>query len=119
MTKEFREEYGSITLRGRCREALDPIEKGGEGWTMQELRNSFRNKYTKGQIEKFIREHIDNNNLMKELRKRFPKKFPIDIHSLIIKNQKEIKKSWAHTDKKSQMNRNKNRPRRGYFNPLY
>ena len=45
-------------------------------------------------IEKFIREHVNNNNLMKELRKRFPKKFPIDIYSLIIKNQKEIKKNW-------------------------
>ena len=53
-----------------------------------------KNNYMKEHIEKFIREHIDNNNLMKELRKRFPKKFPIDIHSLIIKNQKEIKKNW-------------------------
>ena len=57
-----------------------------------------KNNYMKEHIEKFIREHSDNNILMKELRKRFPKKFPIDVHSLIIKNQKEIKKEleWCN-----------------------
>ena len=51
MAKTFREEYGSITLRLRCREAIED-----EGWTPQELNNSFSNSYSKSKIDTFIEE---------------------------------------------------------------
>ena len=52
MAKTFKQDYGSITLRLRCREALT----GKNPWTFEELNNSFRNNYTKKQIETFIAE---------------------------------------------------------------
>ncbi len=52
MAKEFREEYGSVNLRLRCRQATNPPEN----WTMAELRNSFHYKYSKADIKKFIEE---------------------------------------------------------------
>ena len=52
MAKSFKEDYGSITLRLRCREALNQPDP----WTWQELNNSFRNAYSKTKIEKFIEE---------------------------------------------------------------
>jgi len=52
MAKEFRQEYGSVNLRLRCRQATSPPEN----WPMSELRNSFHYKYTEPQIKKFIEE---------------------------------------------------------------
>ena len=54
MAKEFREEYGSVNLRLRCRQAITPPEN----WSMNELINSFHYKYKKAQIEKFIEEIV-------------------------------------------------------------
>ena len=54
MGKEFRQDYGSINLRLRCRQAIET--HGREKWTMVELQNSFQSKYTKADIEKFIEE---------------------------------------------------------------
>ncbi len=51
MSKSFKEEYGSITLRLRCREAIND-----ENWSYEELNNSFANSYNKKKIDTFIEE---------------------------------------------------------------
>ena len=51
MSKSFKEDYGSITLRLRCRQAIKE-----DKWSYGELNNSFRDHYTKKVIEGFIKE---------------------------------------------------------------
>lgn len=51
MRKSFKEDYGSITLRLRCRQAIKD-----EKWDYRELSNSFADYYSKKKIDDFIDE---------------------------------------------------------------
>jgi len=61
----------------------------------KKIRHSGRkNNYMKEHITAFINDTSNNIIIKKELRKRFPKYFSVDICAHINKNQKEIKKRW-------------------------
>lgn len=70
MTKTFKEDYGSITFRLRCKDAIK-----NEEWSYDELINSFRKKFGRKEIDEFI----EDIYLIEEYLKRInhPNDYPL------------------------------------------